>query len=237
MSKVIWQRRTSPSPESWERDIALLTVVLWCHNSKLRSKRHVTFTWKQTFSWSAAICWARPRQPDEEFNSVWIWTFSPTSCTRTYSHRTSFFELQARQNFIHITFQKMVFHRRYSHWLNTLLVLLFNTFSRTTWVRRHQKGRTILDFNKAKRWWGGSGISWTILVCNSIEHSYWEKLKLLVVTQFQSVVLSLGVNLKTTNSKLLFIIYKFCHQTTGLLADFKHMDYIKLTVNKSCKMC
>ena len=32
------------------------------------------------------ICCARPRQPDEELNSVWIWTFSPTSCTRTYSY-------------------------------------------------------------------------------------------------------------------------------------------------------
>jgi len=39
---------------------------------------------------------------------------------------------------------------------------LMASFSRTTWVSRHQKGKTILDFNWSKRWSGASAISWTI---------------------------------------------------------------------------
>jgi len=37
-------------------------------------------------------------------------------------------------------------------------------FSRATWVSRHQKGRTKLDFTEARDdgWQTGSGISWTI---------------------------------------------------------------------------
>jgi len=37
-------------------------------------------------------------------------------------------------------------------------------FSRTTWVSRHQKGKTSLDLNEARDdgVWGCSGISWTI---------------------------------------------------------------------------
>jgi len=35
-------------------------------------------------------------------------------------------------------------------------------FSRTTWVHRHQKGKTNLDFNEARDDGGNSGISWTM---------------------------------------------------------------------------
>ena len=45
---------------------------------------------------------------------------------------------------------------------NTLVTHSFNgLFFRTTWVNRHQKGRTILDLMKQEML-GGSGISWTI---------------------------------------------------------------------------
>jgi len=43
-----------------------------------------------------------------------------------------------------------------------LLLHLFNgLFSRTTLVGRHQKGKPFWIY-WSKRWWGGSGISWTI---------------------------------------------------------------------------
>jgi len=49
--------------------------------------------------------------------------------------------------------------------LRLLLLHPFNgLFSRTTWVSRHQKGKTSEDLNEARDYgvWGCSGISWTI---------------------------------------------------------------------------
>jgi len=40
-------------------------------------------------------------------------------------------------------------------------ICLMAFFPRTTWVSRHQKG-TPLWISLQQRWWGGSGISWTI---------------------------------------------------------------------------
>ena len=50
------------------------------------------------------------------------------------------------------------------HTASTTLHPFNGVFSRTTWVRRYQKGKTILDLNEARDVgvWDGSGISWTI---------------------------------------------------------------------------
>ena len=50
------------------------------------------------------------------------------------------------------------------HTASTTLHPFNGVFSRTTWVRRYQKGKTSLDLNEARDVgvWDGSGISWTI---------------------------------------------------------------------------
>ena len=63
-------------------------------------------------------------------------------------------------------------HRRHKHWLSTTTTILlqpFNgLFSRTTWVSRYQKGKTIWILLEQKTV-SGSGISWAI--CKSAPRS------------------------------------------------------------------
>jgi len=67
-----------------------------------------------------------------------------------------------------IGFWKFEFNTCRNHWLDrsyhtetTKLHPLKCLFSRTTWVSRQQKGNHSA-FYWSKRWWSGSGISWTI---------------------------------------------------------------------------
>jgi len=59
------------------------------------------------------------------------------------------------------------------HTASTTLHPFNGVFSRTTWVRRYQKGKTSLDLNEARDVgvWDGSGISWTIRkkICTSLQ--------------------------------------------------------------------
>jgi len=104
-------------------------------------------------------------------------------------------------------------------------------FSRTTWVSRHQKGNHS-GFYWSERWWGGSGISWTI--CKSSapcskqittpvsRHSVFYRLDALPAAPKQC---------QSTGGKTLsiYVLHIYTHIASSTLSITYNDDFIRLS--------